>query len=96
MIKANIHSDDFMMTANFDATKYFEIADDEAILELSLIDFRGDYVADEVAYYLSDFNTDISKVIEYCKLVHTGFEVLVDEEDAMNWLKENNPEIIPS
>jgi hypothetical protein len=58
------------------------------------IDFTGDYAADHVAYSLADSNPEISKVLEYCNLVHTGFEVVVDDTDAMNWLRENKPEAI--
>jgi len=60
MIRAEVHSDDYVRQVKFDATKWFESASDQEIINLINCDFGGDYPADSVAENLSVFNQELS------------------------------------
>ena len=98
MIKAECHSDDYLIEVQFDATPWFEQAEDDEIQALIDCDWRGDYPADAVALHMQDQNKKLKALFEYVVAAKDigdgmGFEVAVDETSALKWLKENRPEI---
>jgi hypothetical protein len=97
-ISAEVHSDDHVFEASFDATKWFEQASDEEVVDLAKICWGGDYASDEVARFMQEHDTDVKKVFDYLALDPTmgtgdtvGFECHVDEREARVWLKKNKP-----
>lgn len=93
MIKAEVHSDDYKATADFDATRWFEQASDEEILELAACDWGGDYPADDVARWFEDEDSEVERVFDYVDTAGLGFECHVEVADAMDWVKANRPEL---
>lgn len=98
MIRAKVHTDDQRFAIEFDATKYFEQAPDDAIFDLARADWGGDYPADWVAEYFEYKNPDIKNMFRYLRDLDVrarrdppGFEVYVNEEDAIEWLKGHRP-----
>lgn len=96
MIRAGVQTDDHQYEIEFDATKYFEDAPDEAILNLAQVGWGGDYPADWVAEYLESDNSRIKEMLDYVRHPSVrnrpnapGYEVHVNEEDALEWLKAN-------
>lgn len=95
VIRAEVHSDDFKMQADFDATPWFMAASKGAIVELSECGWRGDYPADNVAQFMARQNPEVEKVLDYATLQsEMGFECLVNEADAKAWLKENRQAVL--
>lgn len=91
-VKAEVHSDDYVFEVDFDCTAWFEQAREEDILNLCECGWRGDYPADEVAQYCSNFNFDVRCALEYAsRKKDMGFEVSVCEESAKLWLRTNKP-----
>lgn len=96
-IRAECHSDDHHVETKFDATAYFEQASDDELLDLAKCDFGGDYAADAVAQFFDDRTT--KRLFDYLATDPTmgretvGFECHVDENDAMEWLAANRPEL---
>jgi hypothetical protein len=91
-VSAEVHSDDYAFTAKFDAAPWFAQASDAEILALRDVEWRGDYEADVVAQHFESRNTEIADVFKYCLSTQgtrraLGFEVSVDEGEAMSWLK---------
>jgi hypothetical protein len=52
MIRAEAHSNDYKVTAKFEATPWFAQASEESILQLARQEWGGDYAADAVAHHL--------------------------------------------
>lgn len=95
MIRAEVHSDDFLYAAKFDATEFFEEASDLDILELEDCGWGGDYPADEVArsFDIVEF-PDVQNVFDYCARKDAmGFECHIHEADAIKWLIANRPSL---
>lgn len=99
MIKAETHSDDRAVEVDFDATPYFQQASDEDLASLIECGFEGDEPADQVAIHLADTNDQIAAMFTYLEARNrasrksTGFEVSVDEDEALDWLKQNRPSV---
>lgn len=98
MISAEVHSDDHVFEATFDASKWAEQADDTEIEALAKCGFGGDYAADAVAQFMADHDEDVKKVFSYLDLKPkmgngdpVGFECHVEEEDLAMWLDTNRP-----
>lgn len=98
---ANAWSDDFKIEVTFDARHYLAKATEKELLELEGIDWRGDYAADDV--YLSATaggDEDARKLETYLAKSpvmpngdQVGFEVEVDQDEAMAWLKEHRADM---
>jgi hypothetical protein len=97
MIKAECWSDDKCIEVKFDATEWFKQAKDKHIIELAKCGWRGDYPSDNVAYFMADMNKDIQRMFDYINIrdqvIDCGFECSVNEDDAMNWLTINRPNV---
>lgn len=94
MIDAEMHTDDYVFEVDFDATPWFERASDQDILELAGCDWGGDYPADGVAEELSHEHAELREAFNYVgRIAGTrracGFEVHVDEDQAMRWLERH-------
>ena len=97
MIRAEMHDDEFRTSARFDATEWFEQASDEQILNLAKIQWRGDYAADAVAEFFEGAGVGepetVDEVFKYVSLRDCGFEVSVEPEDAIAWIKSKRPQL---
>lgn len=94
-VKAEVRSDDFVFEVEFDCTAWFEQASEEELWELYKCGWRGDYPADEVARYCSVFNFDVRCVLDYAsRKEEMGFEVIVYDESAIDWLQDYEPQIV--
>ena len=102
MIKAEAHSDDYAVEAEFDATAWFEKATDNEIIELMNCGWGGDYPADDVAIDIAKTNEEVDAIFTHTANIAndpskkdlSGFECHVEEEDALKWLKENRPHLL--
>ncbi len=98
MIRAEVHDDHFRTSSRFDATEWFEQARDEDILELAKIDWRGDKKADEVAEFFEQRDLGepetIDEVFKATGVLDVGFEVSIEEEDALKWIQANRPHLM--
>jgi hypothetical protein len=93
-ITAEVHSDDYIHEANFDATKWFEQASDEEILALARCEWGFDYPADYVAKFFEGKNHELDDLFEYCRKKHgVGFECSVEAGPALAWIERNRPHL---
>jgi hypothetical protein len=102
-VTASCHSDDYRVEIkSFDATPWFEQADDETLLNLYEEEFGGDYSADEVARFCSDTSGEVEALFTYLEIVNEnrgagrdaiGFECYVDEDQARAWLQLHRPSV---
>jgi hypothetical protein len=101
MIKARAYTDDRVFEVEFDATKWFEQASDEAITGLVEIGWGGNYASDYVAQHMGDHSEELRKMFEYLGLIQDrpvkkdqcGFECYVDSHSAVKWLKAHRPNL---
>lgn len=93
MIRAEVHSDDYAAAAKFDATAWFEQADDASIEQLSKCGFGGDYAADAVAEWSASLFDSVADVFHYDELARCGFECHVNVNDAEAWIAANRPHL---
>lgn len=100
MIRAEVHSDDHVFKADFDATKWFEQASDEEIIALILCGFGGDYPADAVAHFMAEHDSNVARVFQYLEFGPkmpdgdtVGFECHVSDSDASMWIQKHKPEL---
>jgi hypothetical protein len=102
MIKAECHSDDHNVEAEFDATPWFEQAKDKDLADLAECGWGGDYPADEVAEFMADRVERIAEMFKYLEIIHgdpskkdcQGFECHVEDGDALKWILENRPHLL--
>ena len=100
MIKARTYPDDHALEIDFDATPYLQNASIEDLQKLIACGFGGDYPADQVAITLSDTNEQIAAMFTYLEARNKasrksiGFEVHVDEDQAIAWLAQHRPEAL--
>lgn len=95
MIQAMVMSDDQKVKDYFDATRWFEQADAQDIVQLSESGWGGDFPADEVANYFQEKET--KRVFDYLEIVaeeEVGYECYVDTIDALQWLKTHRSHIL--
>ena len=97
MIKAEVHSDDYVVQTYFDATCWFNAATDKEIVDLIRCEWRGDCPADVVA--LGSPNANMDLMLWYLRArakanVVMGFECSVDEQQAEEWLKQHRPYLL--
>ena len=97
VIRAEVHSDDYVFEIDFDAGPWFACADDEEIIALAKCGWGGDYPADAVAIGMTEVPA-IAEMFHYLERIAdlrshkdmSGFECHVNEEDALKWLEEEN------
>lgn len=99
MIPAEAHSDDFVFEVKFDATKWFDQANEQQLLALIACGFGGDYPADEVAIDTAKQNEELAHLFVYLNALFgtrksCGFECFVDEVAALLWLKKHRPYVV--
>lgn len=85
-IPAEIRTDDGKRKAKFDAEPWFSQASETEIQDLIDIGFRGDYPADNVAWWTRDRDTRVDRVLSYVEDTGQGFEVVIDPDKAEAWL----------
>ena len=95
---AEVHDDGHNHTVEFDAGPWLYQADENEIVELAAIGWRGDEAADAVALFFEDTNADIASLMAFCRSTQgrrnpLGFECSVDEEQALHWLEQRRPAI---
>lgn len=98
-IKAECHSDDYNVQVAFDAVPWFERVTYKQVEELAKVGWKNDYPADEVAIDMAKHIEAIADMFKYIEIIRKnpcnkkfgGFECAIDEEDAMLWLKNNEP-----
>jgi hypothetical protein len=96
MITARIHDDAYNAQGTFDATPWFERATSKEITELADCDWGGDYPADAIAYALEETSEVVRSVFLFTHGSRVasepnGFEVYVDREEALSWLRLHRP-----
>ena len=95
MIQTEIHTDDYVMQCEFDATPWFEQASTKDIDALIECEWRGDYPADAVAMNHPDMPDNLKDLFKYLELIAArgrksiGFEVIVDESQALEWINNH-------
>lgn len=98
MIRAECHSDDFLVTAKFDAAPWFAQATEDEIMMLARQEWGGDYAADAIVHHLESEAgyESIDAIFAYLSRRPTtpsgemiGFEVNVHAPDALQWLLAN-------
>ncbi|WP_415913353.1 hypothetical protein [Neptuniibacter sp. QD37_11] len=96
-IPAKVWADSHESSAEFDALPWFKQASDKEIKDLANIHWREDFAADAVAEYMIPHDKGVADVFGFANRVHgtpaykdrDGFEVSVDSEAALAWLKTN-------
>lgn len=95
-VHAEVHDDGHYNKVEFDAALWFAQATDNQIIRLHDIGWTGDEPSDVVAEFFESRNEDIADVFNFCRATQNtrnqvGFECLVDEDSAMDWLKQHRP-----
>jgi hypothetical protein len=99
MIKAKIHSDDYVFEYEFDGTPWFKEASLEDLHRLYAEGWCSCIEADQVAIEASngpmtEETENIKFLIDYCQRKGEGFEVEIDELSVLGWLKSNRPDVL--
>lgn len=95
-IPAEISSEDYKYSADFDAAEWFEQADDDHIVALADSHFRGEYPAGIVAVYFRHMDVGVDQVLDFCAERDLSFEVEINQAAALEWLEHNKPELCES
>ena len=95
-IPAEISSEDYKCSADFDAAEWFEQADDDHIVELADCYFRGEYPAGIVAIYFRYMDPAVDEVLDFCAENRLSFEVEINQKAALKWIEANKPELCSS
>ncbi len=78
---------------SFDAVPWLEQASAEALKALRGIGWGGDTAADDIAWWMASerINVDVTRIVNRAQDNGLGFEVYLDEEQAIPWLDANRP-----
>jgi hypothetical protein len=94
-VDAHIKTDDGAYEATFDAIPWLRQAELDEIVTLEGAGFRGDYSADDVAWWAADpqggNDPDVAHVLHRVQKDSLPFEVWVDGEQATAWLDAERP-----
>ena len=97
---AEIHTDNRTFEVKFEATRYFEEASDSTLEALIRSGYRGSENSDAVGLWVADKDTRVKDLFDYLYVLNrnrhratedVGFEVVVDDRQARQWLKVNRP-----
>jgi hypothetical protein len=100
IIKAEVHSDDYLVEVEFDAEPFFLAATAEKILALAACGWGGKEPADAVAEYMETRDKAVGRLFTYLSFEPrsygepVGFECHVDEGDALAWLAAQRPDVL--
>ncbi len=100
-VPAEVHSDDFISRARFDAAPWFATALPDQIRALAREGWGSGHTADSVAQLARDHYPAVEAVFEYVQRVADlpshkdlrGYECTVDEDAARAWLKVHRPSL---
>ena len=98
-VRAECHSDDRIYSAEFNAARWFEQADDSEVLALAHEDWGDGYAADEVGMFMADSVADVQKMFDYLEHYNgtrkeqIGWVCTVDKADVLQWLKAHRPQV---
>lgn len=101
-IEARAWSDDQRIIVDFNAAPWFYMAKPNEVVKLAESGWSRSEPADQVALGMKKFNDKIDFLFKYIErvdrhVVHgdtVGFEVEVNEEQAMAWMKEHHPHML--
>lgn len=101
MIRAEVHTNNFRLQVRFDATKWFELASDQEIINLIECGFGGKYPSNRIAYFLSEYNAELANFFDCFRrdvMMRGGnrvrFECHINGDDAENWIKTRRPHLM--
>lgn len=94
-VEAEVWTDDHTIEVVFDAADWLAQASVEDIISLHNIDWRGDLPADNVVLWMQDKDYEVAGLFHYLNNTRlpvdfSGFEVSVNEEQAMAYLKAHD------
>ena len=107
-VTAECHSDDRIVEASFNAALWLEKATPKEIVALSRCGWGGDYPADAVCLFMSDFDENVADMHLHIETLAkaraagvggglgndaVGFECHIDAPEARAWLAENRPDV---
>ncbi len=96
-VTARVWTDDKVFDIEFNAVSWLKQATDSEISDLYMCGFGRDYPADKVAHFMADRNIEIASMFQYLEVLKgtkdIGFEVEVNAEQMLQWLKVNKPEL---
>lgn len=96
-IPAEVHDDNHTHSVQFDAEAWFQAASDDDIRELAKAGWTGCHLSDGIAN--SNDSDAVRKFFEELNIAHSffpqglGYEVNVDEDDALDYLATERPEL---
>ncbi len=94
-IRAGLRMDDVDLRVTFDAAPWFQAATDEQVQALADCGWSGDYPADEVAAGMRHANNEVDALLVLIEARGAGYECRVDPDDAVAWLNEHRPHLVP-
>lgn len=100
-VSAEMATDDHVAKATFDASGWLEKLSSDALVELAEHNFGGCKLADQAAFHaLRTCQLDVVNAFHHLKALNSsplatrqGFEVYIDEDQALAWIEKNRPEV---
>jgi hypothetical protein len=95
-VTARVWTDDKVFDIEFNAVEWLKQATNSGISDLYMCGFGRDYPADKVAHFMADRNIEIASMFQYLEILKgtkIGFEVEIDAEQMLQWLKVNKPKL---
>jgi len=91
-VRVKVHSDDYRKEVTIDGAQWLASASPDEIDGLAAEGWGYSQAADSVAIDSTD-NPKVAEVLDYCQLAGVGFEVDVNQDEALDWLKANRPTV---
>lgn len=95
---AEVHSDDRVYEAEFNAAFWLSKASEAEVVALAKEEWKTCEIADRVAEAAERFSPEVQEVMTYTQRMHQagksiGFECSVSDIDAMAWLNRYRPDV---
>src|SRR5690554_6427794 len=95
MIQTAARTDDWVLRVKFDATPYFEAADEAQLRALADHDWKGKEPVTDIVTALAPHTPRLRHLLDYAKKKGIRFVCIVNRADAEEWIKENRPKWAP-
>ena len=94
VVYAAIYTDYEQHQLKFQCQDWFKQATDEELLVAGRKEWGRDYEFDDIGWFCMLNNPKLAEVFEYIQKNNSGFEVYINEAQAVQWIKLNRPYLL--
>lgn len=101
MIRAECQTDDDVILVRFNAKRWFDTASDDDIVTLASSGWQNTRTSPQIVNAIRPHSSNVGLIFDYVGLMawhhkEVGFECRIQPDDAMTWIEDNRPHLLPA